>query len=346
MNMKNGLLVYTPLNGRFNIGDYIQSLAAKQFFDEGIDIFIDRDRINSYQSTEPVKVIMNGWYSHNPENWPPSSSISPLFVAFHVNETVKEHFLSDKSISYLKKYEPIGCRDYNTQQILLNKGLKAYFSGCLTLTLGMTYKSTQQDNIIYVVDPIYLFDKKIGSLLKYTTTLLLHYDSVKTIMEKNVGTVFLEKKGFASLLKMAAFYQLYTKFVEPSVLKNATYVNHEYFADDFLDDNEKFKKADEILRLYSRAKYVITSRIHCALPCLGMEVPVVFVYNENDSILSSCRFGGILDFFNSISFNKKGKIKSFASTLLSVNSHFKNKENYKKYKDALISRCCNFISNR
>ena len=30
--MKNGLLVYTPLNGKFNIGDYIQSLAAKQFF--------------------------------------------------------------------------------------------------------------------------------------------------------------------------------------------------------------------------------------------------------------------------------------------------------------------------
>ena len=23
--MKNGLLVYTPLNGKFNIGDYIQS---------------------------------------------------------------------------------------------------------------------------------------------------------------------------------------------------------------------------------------------------------------------------------------------------------------------------------
>lgn len=30
--MENGLLVYTPLNGKFNIGDYIQSLAAKQFF--------------------------------------------------------------------------------------------------------------------------------------------------------------------------------------------------------------------------------------------------------------------------------------------------------------------------
>lgn len=344
--MKNGLLVYTPLNGRFNIGDYIQSLAAKQFFDKEIDVLIDRDRINTCQCEGQVKLIMNGWYSHCPENWPPSPLIVPLFVAFHINETVKEYFLTEKSVSYFKKHEPIGCRDYNTLQMLKNSGVEAYFSGCLTLTLGETYRSRKRDDIVYIVDPIYSFDKKISSLLKYGLTLLLHYNVIKTIVKKNAGTVFLEKGGLGSFMRIAAFYRLYSKFVESSLLKNATYVNHEYFANDFLDDDEKFKKADEILRLYSTAKYVITSRIHCALPCLGMEVPVVFVYDENDSIFSSCRFGGLLDFFNSISFDKKGRIKSFTNTLLSASSVFHNKEEYKNYKDALIVRCRNFIYNK
>ena len=37
------MVVSTGVQGKVNIGDYVQALAAKQFFDEGIDVFLDRE---------------------------------------------------------------------------------------------------------------------------------------------------------------------------------------------------------------------------------------------------------------------------------------------------------------
>ncbi|HEY0092602.1 MAG TPA: polysaccharide pyruvyl transferase family protein, partial [Flavobacterium sp.] len=67
---------------------------------------------------------------------------------------------------------------------------------------------------------------------------------------------------------------------------------------------EKFAMAEDLLNKYARAKLVITSRIHCALPCLAMGTPVIFV-NGFDSFVDSCRFDGILDLFNRIDVNTK-----------------------------------------
>ena len=89
-----------------NIGDYVQALASSQFLPH-IDGFIDRDEDLKDYAGEPCKVIMNGWYMHLPQNWPPSDLIDPLFVAFHLNSGVKEVLLSSQSIAYLKSHQPI-----------------------------------------------------------------------------------------------------------------------------------------------------------------------------------------------------------------------------------------------
>lgn len=39
--------------------------------------------------------------------------------------------------------------------------------------------------------------------------------------------------------------------------------------------------AKYLIRKYAKAKLVVTSRIHCALPCLGIETPVIFVTSDN-----------------------------------------------------------------
>ena len=137
-----------------NIGDYIQSLAAKQFWDSTNIQYYHRDKLNQYSGAS-AKVIMNGWFTHQPQNWPPSPNISPLFVAFHLNTSAYEKLLSDKSIEYLKKHEPIGCRDENTVAALSKKGVNAYFSSCLTTTLGYKYASSKQRKNIYIVDPVH-----------------------------------------------------------------------------------------------------------------------------------------------------------------------------------------------
>lgn len=110
-----------------------------------------------------------------PENWSPSKHINPLFVAFHINSKVRDSMLSKESIEYLKKYEPIGCRDTYTMDLLKGKGIDAYFSGCMTLTLGYKYKRKVCGNKVYFVDPYYFtkwnIKNKIGGNLSPSTFL-------------------------------------------------------------------------------------------------------------------------------------------------------------------------------
>lgn len=44
----------------------------------------------------------------------------------------------------------------------------------------------------------------------------------------------------------------------------------------FYDYEEKFFIAESFLRLYENAQCVITDKVHCALPCLGLKTPVLF----------------------------------------------------------------------
>jgi len=128
----NGVIVFK--SDPCNIGDYMQSLAASKFFDK-IDCYIERENVNTFYSDVPVRTIMNAWWMWS-ANWPPSDSIIPLFVSVHVSPEASKWMLDDRSIAYLKRHEPIGCRDLNTMKMMQNKGIDSYFSGCLTLTLG------------------------------------------------------------------------------------------------------------------------------------------------------------------------------------------------------------------
>ncbi len=60
-----------------NLGDEIQSIAARQFLPR-VDGFIDRDRLvmSGRKKNANFKLILNGWYSHSPERWPPPPNIN------------------------------------------------------------------------------------------------------------------------------------------------------------------------------------------------------------------------------------------------------------------------------
>lgn len=90
-NMKEALLKYDFTDHGLNIGDYIQSLAAKQFLNNQDPILISREALNEYDG-EQVKLIMNGWFLMNGENFPPSEKITPLLVSHHINTSVHSHF--------------------------------------------------------------------------------------------------------------------------------------------------------------------------------------------------------------------------------------------------------------
>ena len=324
-----------------NIGDYVQSMAPAQFFNDYV--FIERENLDAYQGGD-VKMIMNGWYMHNPTNWPPSEKITPLFVSFHLNILAKQDLLSERSISYFKKHEPIGCRDHFSAQLLNEKGVNAYFSGCMTLTLGQKYKDQEKDGNCYFVDAYY--DKKINltNAISSLLTLLGSYNTLNKICKNKYKTISIK-----NLLKTANFYFVYGKLFSDEVLTKAIFITQQSTIYNGFKNQELFVQAEGLIKMYAKASFVVTSRIHCALPCLAIENPVYYIENKKQSLASSCRLNGLKQLFNVIGCQNNKLSPEFEYDInkkLSYDHIIKNKKDYLKYSEALISRCKTFLNQK
>lgn len=339
--MKKALLSVSTEKS-INIGDYIQALASSQFLDN-IDLFIEREKLKDYND-EDVAIIMNGWYMLHPEQWPPSPKIHPLFVAFHINSLAKDKLLSENSINYLKKYEPIGCRDTYTRDLLISKGVDAYFSACMTLTLGYSYKSEIREDKCYFVDPFIPNKKSLISKISNIIYLVFNWRKISIIANK----LPYNQSNFRNRIIASKFYKHYIKIFTKETLLNAEYISQQniFYKKCFSNDNERLKEAERLVKKYAKAKLVVTSRIHCALPCLGLETPIIYTQNSHQSVASSCRLGGLKELFNIIDFDKNSYSVNFKfnrKDRISITNTPQNKNLWKEYAHHLINTCKKFV---
>jgi len=203
-----------------NLGDNIQSIAAEQFLPH-VDLKFDRDALNQVTTDEKHLLLMNGWFTTMPQNWPPSESIVPIFVGFHIENSKRTHelLLNPQSIEYFKRHEPIGCRDETTAKLLSERGIRTYYSKCLTITFP------------------------------------------RRQLEPNNGKVFLVDADSIPIPK--------------SIEREAIQITHQIAF--FCPDEIKSEMARFLLDMYkNQARLVITTKLHCALPCIALGVPVVF----------------------------------------------------------------------
>ncbi|ARR49849.1 polysaccharide pyruvyl transferase family protein [Photobacterium damselae subsp. damselae] len=350
--MKNLVINYNSLLD-LNIGDYIQSLAAKQYFDNNKVVYCERDELNNYTG-EPAKVIYNCWFTAKPDNFPPSNDVYPLFRSFHLNSGIADKVLSkQKNVEYFKKYEPIGCRDINSANTFKSYGIDAYFSGCLTTTLGNTYKFNGDRKGIYVVDIISTYpspkntiDHKIEildmiffSLFNIKQVISVYKNLMKNNPIKSKG----KKNIFRRWLYCSRTYKICKEMFDKEALKDISYITHLYDKNDISSTEDRFARADELLTKYSRASLVLSSRIHCILPCLGMNTSAIYFDQINDHALSSCRKKGLIELFNIVSLDKT-KIVSNKFGKLSTDTSILNSNDYKKYSDNLTEDCTKFIN--
>ena len=268
-----------------NLGDYIQSLAAIQFLPKDIKyVLMPRDSLGDYKCKDNinVKLIMNGWFLLNRRNKVLDKSIDPIYVSFHINN---EEELTNDAVNYLKKYEPIGCRDFNTEAILINKGIRAYFSGCLTTTLDIDYKLEDNER----TDDIVFCDYKFGD----------YPDADK-----------------------------YLRNLKNYNFKNIIFTRHEFLTKSTTHE-ERFNEARNLLNLYAKAKLVVTTRLHCALPCLALGTPVILVNKHYDYK----RFGGLYCLLNTIGIDSS---RNFTVDVeKDKDGYVKNSNAYKHYADKL-----------
>ncbi|MGQ1910780.1 polysaccharide pyruvyl transferase family protein [Marinifilum sp. RC60d5] len=319
--MKFGLLVYWDKVR--NIGDYVQSLASRQFLPQ-TNAFINREALSEFWDEEH-KLIMNGWFMHEPNHWPPSKSIIPLFVAFHISPKTKELLISDKAIEYYKLHEPIGCRDHDTVELLTAKGINAYFSGCLTLTLdkNLYVDKNYRDEII--------FSDVLYNMARYNPNI-----TAKTLIRSILRT---PKVIYQAIKKR----QLIKKLFPEDIRQKAKYIIQERSLKKYTHE-ERFDVATDFLKQLANAKLVVTSRLHTALPCLAFGTPVIFIDGKLSRKFDSSRLSSYTDsMLNTISMREIQQ-KSPQELHKLVNKYSQgNPDAHLKYRNDLIARVKEFI---
>lgn len=136
--MKYGKLVYTKRNDGLTIGDDMQLLGIENLYnymgisDEDI-LNVDFHELKHYDGESVILPIsfplLN--YSEGTTITCYSEKIIPVFlgVCILANE------YCDEDIAYLKRFEPIGCRDQYTYDNMRKNGIDAYVNTCMTLAL-------------------------------------------------------------------------------------------------------------------------------------------------------------------------------------------------------------------
>lgn len=97
---------------------------------------VDRDASHYNAIPKNTWMVAFGWYMHSTfrgkYDFPFNDNINPIFISFHIQH---RKMLTPEAIDYLKAHGPIGCRDWTTTYLLLNAGVDAFFSGCVTTTV-------------------------------------------------------------------------------------------------------------------------------------------------------------------------------------------------------------------
>ncbi len=211
--------------GRCTVGDDIQLLAIENLYKYmGIDynnvIRIPFSQLSTYDGEYAILPLSFPFYGYSNENNITNFSprIIPVFLGF---ATMVQNY-NETDLKYLKRYEPIGCRDQYTMNALRKNGIDAYLNGCLTAALPK---------------------KRNG------------FDGKKKIFCVDIPDSF-------------------HKYIPEDIMENCEFVNHVVFSDECPNGTEE--RAKEVYKRYiDEAKMIITTRMHAALPCIAMGIPVI-----------------------------------------------------------------------
>lgn len=225
-----------------------------------VDMYLPREGLNKVDTKDRVKLLCNGFFMDEPANWPPSNSILPLFISLHVT--------GQKS----------------ADKIMLQPHLKAYYDQFAPI--GCRDKRT-----------LALF-QKLGVDAYFSACVTL-----------TLPPLFTEAERTDDILLVDPFYKYqskdYRNYLEEKIIPKKYHdqvyrLTHALPKDHTYTESDKIALAEKLLARYARAKLVVTSRIHCALPCLAMGTPVIFINTGYDRKHGMERFDGLLPFFHTV----------------------------------------------
>lgn len=226
--MKYANLRINPTNVSNNIGDNMQIMAVDNLYTYmGIPnkdvVRIDFSQMDVYEGEDVILPI--NWYFHKFFKYGKKNVFSDKIYPIFLGASFVSNIFSDEEVAFLRRHEPIGCRDEWTYNNLKAYGIEAYLNGCMTSLFPRREENVEKQKKVFCVDVP-------QELLQYMP------DDIK---------------------------------------ENAEFVTHVF--DGKVEDIQQFTY--DIYERYKReAKLVITSRLHCASPCLAAGIPVVLAIKK------------------------------------------------------------------
>lgn len=216
---------------RLTIGDDIQLVAIEMLYkymgisyDEVIRIsFHSLANYDGEYVILPISFPLFGFHEEMK-----ITQFSPKIIPVFLGLSTLTDVYTDEEKEYLKRFEPIGCRDEYTMQIMRKNGIMSYLNCCMTATFPRRPMDV-------VGDTIYCID----------------------VQEELIP------------------------YIPEDIKKVAKFTSHTFYPSEFTEDFGPEDKAKELLDEYAKkAKLIITSRLHGALPAVAIGIPVVFVKDK------------------------------------------------------------------
>ncbi len=200
------------------------------------------------------------------------------------------------------------------------------------ITIGTDYLNDNIINTLNKYSPVGTRDihtKKIMEKLNINSyfsgcmTLTINkFDNIKK--EEYIVVVGLNKDEISHIKKCTK-----RKVIEfKQDVKNGTFSNESW--------EQRKQRVEETLKLYQSAHMVITTKLHCSLPCLALETPVLLLYDDTFPE-NKDRIGTYLSYLNHINRSK------FMDTIVDFESPKNNPKKYLKLRADLEEKVKKFI---
>jgi len=283
-----------------NIGDDIQAVAARNLLPDESCHF-DRELISMFKSNKNVKGLINGWFMHTKKTgW-------------------YRHDMPAPTISW----PPASCIDPLILSIFITPGFE---SEALT-GAGLAYLKKHAPIGARDYATLEMLNRAgVPSYFSGCLTLTLN-NTHKGKRENVIYAVDIPAKSLDLIRKKANCPVIPITHGVPLEMYNKN--NHE----------ERMAYANKLLKMYGRAKCVVTQRLHAAMPCLALETPVLLLtkpYNKrmfglreltynctNDELIS----GKMKYDFNKPPANPTDYLKVRSQLLKTVNAWVKKNSN-------------------
>ncbi len=239
-----------------NIGDNLQFMVIDYLYSRCMQNIKDivKLRIDELKYYQGEKLILPlNWslfdpYFMNGDKIAISEEIIPVFLGMTIESAShKEAYFNDYNIAYLKRYEPIGCRDEYTVSVLRKYHICAYLNGCMT-SIFPKRKNRNPDKIFFVDAPIDLqpyIPKEINE--NYEVLTQQYYFSPAASMENILSNIKAQYRRYAEEARLVVTSRLHV--ASPCMAMGIPVI----FAKNQID--ARFGWLDKYLMLYDRKTF-------------------------------------------------------------------------------------------